>query len=130
MDEHPNVALMRKGYEAFAGGDFTTVGELFADDIVWHSPGTNPLSGEFKGKDQVFGLFARLAELTNGTFQQEIHDIVANDDHVCVMIHNSWSKPKSFEGRAVQVWHMRDGKATEFWLFPEDLAASDAAFMA
>jgi ketosteroid isomerase-like protein len=29
------------------------------------------------------------------------------------------------EDRTVQVWHIRDGKAAEVWVYPEDLYVSD-----
>ena len=44
-------------------------GQLLADDIVWRSPGRNPLSGDYRGKDAVLALFGRLAEETGGTLR-------------------------------------------------------------
>lgn len=52
---------------------------FFADDIVWHVPGRNPLSGDYKGKEEVLGFFGKLMELTQGSLKQEIHDMLAND---------------------------------------------------
>ena len=130
MADHPNAELLRKGYAAFAEGDMAMVGDLFADDIVWHAPGNNPLSGDYKGKDQVFGQFAKLMELTGGTFRQEIHDIVANDEHAVVLVENGAQRPdgRSWQGRAAHVWHVANGKCTEYWLFADDQAAADAFF--
>ena len=130
MADHPNVELLRKGYAAFAAGDMATVENIFADDIVWHAPGNNPISGDFKGKEQVFGLFAKLMELTGGTFRQEIHDIVANDEHAVVLAENGAQRPdgRSWQGRAAHVWHVANGKCTEYWLFADDQAAADAFF--
>ena len=34
MAEHPNVALLRKGFEAFAKRDRATLTELFAENVV------------------------------------------------------------------------------------------------
>jgi uncharacterized protein len=130
LPEHPNVELMRRGYEAFAKGDLQTVGEILSDDIVWHAPGDNPLAGDYQGKDQVFGSFAKLTELTQGTFHQEIHDLLANDEHVVVLVDQDWQKPKPFRGRSIHTWHVKGGKAAEFWLFNEDQAAADASFRA
>src|SRR5713226_7362004 len=83
---HPNEELMRRGYEAFLGGDLGALNDLFADDIVWHVPGRNQMAGDFAGKDAVFGQFAKLMELTGGTFKLEIHDILANDTHAVVLV--------------------------------------------
>jgi len=125
---HPNGELIRAGFEAFAKGDMETVGALFHDDIVWHAAGTSVISGNFRGKAEVFGLFAKLAELTQGTFHQEIHAVLADDDHVVVLTDNGQDKPRPFTGQQVFIWHVRDGKAVECWGIPADQAATAAAF--
>jgi hypothetical protein len=28
--------------------------EVFAEDVVWHTPGHNPLSGDYEGRDATF----------------------------------------------------------------------------
>lgn len=127
MGDHPNADLVRKGYQAFAAGDMETVAALFADDIVWHEAGNGPISGDFAGKDAVFGHFARLAEVTGGTFGQEIHDLLANDEHAVVLVEQWWEQPHPFRGKSVHVWHVKDGIATEAWLTGQDQAAADAA---
>lgn len=124
---HPNGELIREGFEAFAKGDMDTVGRLFDDDIQWHSAGTSILSGDFRGKAEVFGLFGKLGEVTEGTFHEEIHAILADDDHVVVMTDNGQDKPRPFSGQQVFVWHVRDGKAVECWVIPTDQAAAAAA---
>ena len=42
MSEHPNVAAVRAGIEAFVKGDIATLAAMIADDAVWHAPGNNP----------------------------------------------------------------------------------------
>src|SRR5438094_936729 len=87
---HPNEALLRKGYAAFASYDLDTIRALFADDIVWHVlGGRNQLSGTIKGKDEVFGWFAKLLTLSDGTFNIDVHDVIANDDHAVVISHDT-----------------------------------------
>lgn len=127
MAEHPNVERARRGYGAFTEGDMDTVGELFADDILWHMGGNNMLSGDYKGKEAVFGLFGRLVQETGGTFSQEIHDILANDEHVVVLLRTSAQrKGVRVDQRAVDIMHAdAEGKITEFWRFFEDTAAVD-----
>jgi hypothetical protein len=124
---HPDAEIILSGYEAFAKGDMEAVSAVFHDDIQWHAPGTSVLSGEYSGKAEVFGLFGKLAEITDGTFHQEIHAIVADDDHVVVLTNGGQEKPRPFSGRQVFVWHVRDGKAAECWAIPADQAAAAAA---
>ena len=128
MGEHPNAGALRKGYEAFAAGDMATFAALLADDIVWHQSGNSPLSGDFAGKDAIFGDFlARLAEVNAGTYRQEVHDLLANDEHAVVMVESWWEQPHPFRGKGVHVWHMKDGVATEAWFMDLDQVAADAA---
>jgi ketosteroid isomerase-like protein len=97
-----------------------------SDDIVWHAPGNNPLSGTYRGKQEVFGLFAKIAATTDGPMQMSIHDILANDDHVVALLKVTASRAdRRLEGRAVHIMHMTNGQLTEFWNFPEDPAAGD-----
>jgi uncharacterized protein len=113
---HPNEDLARRGYEAFAEGDLDTLNSLMADDLVWHVPGRGPLAGKYKGKEAVFGLFGKVVELTGGTFRQDIHDVLANNEHALVMVESHAERAgKRLNDRQVHVLHLKDGKLTEFW---------------
>jgi len=45
---------VRTMYGAFAAGDADAYRRAFAPDIVWHVPGENPVSGEYRGADEYF----------------------------------------------------------------------------
>ncbi|MBA2725503.1 MAG: nuclear transport factor 2 family protein [Actinobacteria bacterium] len=123
---HPNEDLLRRGYEAFGKGDMATIAELFADDVVWHVPGNNPLSGDHEGRDSVLAFFGKSAELSGGTLKLEVHDILANDEHGVALTRGSAQRGgKSLDNNGVQVVHIRDGKVVESWLYAGDQAASD-----
>jgi len=127
MADHPGLEIARSGYEAFANGDMATLNDVISDDIVWHSGGNNSLSGVYEGKEAVFGFFGRIAEETGGTFKNEIHDMLANDDHCVALVNQSATRgDKSLDGRSVHILHMSDGKMTEFWAYAEDQATLDA----
>jgi ketosteroid isomerase-like protein len=127
MAEHPNAERARRGYEAFASGDMDTVSEQMSDDIVWHVGGKNSISGDYKGKEAVFGFLGRLVQETGGTLHQEVHDVLANDEHVVVLLQTGAERNGvRSDQRAVDVMHVdADGKIAEFWRFPEDSAAID-----
>ncbi len=74
---HRNENLLRHLYAAAAEGDVERLRQLIHPDIVWHVPGRNALTGEYRGIDEVLGLFGRLASLTDGTFRSDLHDVVA-----------------------------------------------------
>lgn len=123
---HPNEDLLRRGYDAFGKGDMATIAELFADDIVWHVSGENPLAGDYKGRDSVLAFFGKTMELTGGTLKVEVHDILANDEHGVALIRGSAQRGgKNLDDNGVQVFHLRDGKAVETWTHQGDQAATD-----
>jgi ketosteroid isomerase-like protein len=124
---HPHAELIKAGFEAFARADMETVDRLLADDVVWHTSGTSILSGDYEGKKAVFGHFTQLLEVTGGTFRQDIHAILADDDHVVALATLRWDHPVAYAGSEVYVWHMRDGKGAECWAVPVDQAAFAAS---
>jgi uncharacterized protein len=130
MADHPNVALLRKGYDAFSKGDMATIDTLFADDIVWHVPGNGIMSGDYKGKEEVLNMFGRLMQETGGNFKIDIHDVLANDEHsVCINTLSGERNGIKFETRSVDVFHpTADGKVKEYWNCSENQASVDAAF--
>ena len=127
---HPNEDLVRRGYAAFSAGDMATLDELFADDIAWHAGGRSVVSGDFEGKEAVFGYFGRLVQETGGTFRIEVHDVLANDEHVVALTTASAERQgKSLNNaKGVQIFHVRDGKVTESWFHSGDQYADDAFF--
>lgn len=126
MPEHPNATAARAGLDAFTRGDPETLEGLFADDIVWHAPGDDPYSGTFIGKQATMERMRRMAK-EGIVWDFAIHDVLANDDHVVVLIDATLTKGSaSSHGRQVQVMHVRDGKMTEFWAMNEDQPANDA----
>jgi uncharacterized protein len=127
MADHPNLELMRRGYSAYARGDLETISRLLADDVVWHVSGRSPISGDYTGKEQVFGFFWKLQELSGGTSRVEVHDLLADDDHGVAIVTESASRDdgRTYEVRVTHVLHLRDGKVTEFWEAHVDQYTSD-----
>jgi uncharacterized protein len=127
MSEHPNADLLRRGYTAFQNGDLDTVRSLFASDIVWHVPGASHLAGDYRGVDDTIALFVRQFEESGGTFQVELHDVVANDEHAVALAKFSASKGgASMAENYVHVAHIAGGKLTESWIVGDNQAKVDA----
>ena len=123
---HPNEDQLRRGYEAFANGDMDTLVSLWTDDIVWHSPGRSPLAGDYKGAEEILGLFAQLVERSGGTFSVELHDVLANDTHgVGLSVGRAERNGKTLETKDAIVFHFRGDKISEVWLQSFDQYAGD-----
>jgi uncharacterized protein len=126
MAEHPNVARIRDGYAAFANGDFAVLTDLFADDLVWHVGGRSQLAGEYRGRDDVFAFFGKIMEVTEGSFRLDVHTILADDEHGVALVFGTASRGgRTITDIAAHVFHIRDGKVTEYWNATTDQYAFD-----
>jgi ketosteroid isomerase-like protein len=115
---HPNADLLKKAYDAFAAGDLNAL--PFADSITFHIPGGNPLSGTYKGKQEVFGFLQKVMERSAGTFRLEVHGIVADDEHAIGLTkHSGQHAGKSADYNSVHVFEVKGGLLAEFWEFPD-----------
>jgi uncharacterized protein len=127
MNEHPNTALMRRAYDAFAAQDIDTLKELIDDDAVWHQPGHSPLAGDYRGQAAILDYFLQLFTVSEGTFASEAIDILGDDDRVMVMAHSTGSRgDRRLDTRDVLVSAVRDGKFVDTQVFLCDVDQHDA----
>jgi uncharacterized protein len=128
MTDHPNAQIARAAMEAFNRGDLQAFAESLSDDVVWHAPGKNRYSGEFRGKAAALGRFKEQGEAGVSFAFTDVHDIVANDDHVLAMLEMKTTGPGGeTSGRAVFVMHVKDSKMTEFWVMNDHQDEVDKA---
>jgi uncharacterized protein len=104
----PNEDLAREGLAAFARGDMEAVRQFLAEDTRSHFPGRSPLSGDYEGVAAVLGVFAKVFELSGGTFQSELHDVVANNEHIIFLLTDRAEREgRKLDDDAAQVVHVR-----------------------
>lgn len=130
MGEHPNLQRLRRGYEAFQNGDMATLDGLFSDDIVWHVPGDSPISGDYKGKEEVFGYFGKLIQETEGTFKLDIETMFADNSRgVAVHRISADRNGKHLDSYAANVYtYDAEGKLVEAWQMSTDTQAASEFF--
>jgi ketosteroid isomerase-like protein len=111
---------------AFGRSDPSAMQEFFAPDLVWHVTGTGPLAGDYQGVALVMGLLGKLAELTGGTIQHDLHDVLHNNDHTVVLaMYRAQRAGKQLQENVVHVIHGDgNGHATEIWTYTSDPAAA------
>lgn len=83
--EKSNVALVRRGYDAYSRGDIATVLSLLDEQVTWRTPGPPdlPIAGTRRGPAQV----AQFFELVNGLVETQRFDarqFIAQGDSVVV----------------------------------------------
>jgi ketosteroid isomerase-like protein len=126
-EEHPNVAVVRQGFEAFEKGDVEWMDAHLADDVKWHVGGNSKWSGTYEGKANVLEFFARQTQALGSAPSLDIHDILGTDEHVVVLGTASATAPdgSKAEWKYAQIFHVEDEKATEVWGMAENDAAVD-----
>jgi len=123
-----NIERIKQGYAAFNTGDLATLEALFAPDIVWHEPGSSPISATYKGWAEVSGLFVNYAVLSGGTFKAELDDVLASDARVFSIARVSGERNgrRLDQGDHVLFEVGPDDRITEARVLYHDQAAVDA----
>jgi uncharacterized protein len=122
----PNEDLVRQASAAFGRGDISALrDQFFADDIIWHVAGTGPLAGDFEGAAEVIGQLTKIAELSGGSVQPQVHDVLVSNDHTVVLVTISAQRAgEQLQLNLVHVIHAENGKAAEVWTHSADPAAA------
>ena len=96
--------------------------DIFADNFVWHyfNPRLTELEGDYRGLEELKGFFAKLAEMSNDSFNVSVIDArTVGDELVVTQTCNRISlEGNTFEFDVVVVWRIVEGKITEAWDIP------------
>jgi ketosteroid isomerase-like protein len=126
MTEHDRM-MIEAARRLYGGQDseFATI----APDIVWHVPGRNPVSGEYRGYEQYTqAMPARMAPLTRWDF--ELEDVMVNGD----MVVTTWRVVGERRGKAIDLRGAHilrinaHGQVVEGWGLANDQDALDDFF--
>jgi ketosteroid isomerase-like protein len=82
MSAQENKQQAEAAYRAFSSGDAAGAMANMDDGVVWTVGGENSLSGTYRGKEEIGGLWAKLAQKGLRT---EPHDFIADGDKVVVL---------------------------------------------
>ncbi len=127
MTEHPNAAIVRSAYEAFGKGDVSVLAALLDDEIVWHES-TPGMEGDYHGPDQVLALLAKVGREVEEMQMLPLHDVLAGNDHAVVLHETAATRNgRTLHSQYADVYHLRNGRATEHWHLAVDPRA-EAAF--
>ena len=121
-----NATIIRKAYDDFAKGDIPAAIGVFDASITWHVPGHSPLSGDYKGHEEVVGFFKHTMELSGGVFSIEVQHVLAEDDVVVALVTvKAERNGRSAAFPEVHVWRLVNAKVTEFREFLGDEQTED-----
>ena len=110
-----NVALLKRGYQAFDDADLETIRKMGAKGEVWHTLGFGPFRPEYTGPDDVTAYLTELMISSDGTFKSEPETFAADDeDHVVVLEHiTATRKGRKLDTHVVHDFRVEGGKIAE-----------------
>ena len=84
------------------------------------------MAGDIRGLDE---LVTWLGKSQRARLHLREHDVFGNDEHVCALSYMGARRPGVVDQIPVtSVFHFRDGRQVERWMYPDDAAAWDAIF--
>ena len=115
----PRERAIRELYDARARGDLESVGALLADDVGWHEPGSEDYSGEYRGREAVLDLLAKLDQVTD-RFELRPEGVLCAAEHAAALIRWSAARgSRTVEGNEIAVFRFADGMIAEVWFWPD-----------
>jgi uncharacterized protein len=113
-NEAQNVAVIQRGFEAFAKGDVETLKTLFSTNANWNQAETGVLRGNYRGVHAILEFFGQLAHETQGSLRAEPMTIAASGDEVLVFERVTGKrKGKMLDTKEVLVFKLDNGVVTE-----------------
>lgn len=100
---------IKRLYALWHAGDVAGIEREFSPKLTFEIKGKTLISGKHD-RTQFAKLFTQMKELSSGTFQSEIHDMLVSDRHALVLATHKLSRSgAALEYRSVQVWRFENG---------------------
>ncbi|HET7270032.1 MAG TPA: nuclear transport factor 2 family protein [Rubrobacter sp.] len=122
-----NAEVLEQYVEAFERKDWEAATAFWADDVVLHVQGRNPLAGNFVGKRAFLEHYGRLFAELDGTMELiEVREVLLGAKHAVALVKERAVRgERTLDFDRVNVYHLRDGKIVEIWSYDSDPYALD-----
>jgi len=122
-------STIRTAYAAFGRGDVDGYLSACSEDFTFSIPGRGAIAGTFRGASGLNELAGKAMQGTDGTFREEVEDVLANERHAVVLARHEFTRSgRRHEYRTAHVYEVRNGKLTQCWEQPRDLHAFEKAW--
>ena len=131
MGVRENIEAIRRFYAAGPADDDAARAAMFGPDAIWHVPGENPVSGDYRGIAEITRtMVGRMQPLTS--WRMDVEHLMGNRDMVFALIHVTGERNgATIDTQGAHVFRL-DGESriVEAWGFTADQARLDEFFRA
>lgn len=112
-------------WDALKAGRVDQALAFYADDLVFHYYGHNPIAGDHVGKDACLAVLRKIGERTNRRILEVLEQVYA-EDRATVIARESFER-----GGQVAVldrtfiYRVKDGRIAEVWILDQDQQTVD-----
>ena len=122
--------IVRAYTEAWLAGDLGRVLDLYHPELVLHYGGSNPFSGEHRGKDAAIETLLAVQVRTQRVPLWVI-DVMESPDHAAAWVRERWVVDgEEIELDRLLVYRIADGMLAECWLYDQDQSLVDRVLSA
>jgi ketosteroid isomerase-like protein len=124
VDRDTRTEVVRHVYAAYAAGDPGPLHAMLAPDVVFHVAGEHPLSGDYRGFEEVRGYLESLERLHGGPGRATL-DTVFTDESGDLVLLESTTRHGTVERAIGHVLRFEGESLVELWDNPADPEAED-----
>jgi ketosteroid isomerase-like protein len=122
-----NAAIVRRIFDAFARREGLALRGLFAEDAVWHVPGSGVMAGTYRGREAIFRFLARLPKETDGSYRSELIDVLASDERAAALYRARGERHgRTLELDQVLLFRIEGSRVQEVLALPSDAGAFES----
>jgi ketosteroid isomerase-like protein len=124
LDRDARAAVVREAYAAYAVGDRAPLWALLAPQVTFHVAGDHPLSGDYRGVEEVQGYLATMERLDGGPGAATLDTVIADESGDMVLL-ESTTRHGDVERSIGHVLRFEGEQLVELWDNPADPQAED-----
>lgn len=121
---NPQAEIVRRFVDALRAGDEDAMRDELAPDVTWTVPGSTPVSGTFRGPDEVVSHLRHVRERTDGTFapvDEQSGDLAVGEAHVVVLDRYVAARGgRRLDSRQAWAIEVRGGRIAECVVYLDD----------
>ena len=100
---------------------------MIAEDAVWRVPGTVQVAREYRGREEIFGLFRETRRLTDGTYLSELRWSLSDGDRAVAVYRATGRRlGRELDIEQALLIALTDGRWHEVLALPTDPQAFEA----